>query len=321
MSEPPLFFEGVSSIPALIIQLTSLAFCASFLKIASGRTAQNRARIEKDFGLVAPWWWPWLGQRPSVAEWKLDMDTAHAEKREEPTWEVWATYLRLGQWVTCTGRIAAPVGLLTAVVVIVVVLEMGSSLLSRDLHTWLKFGAVAMTAAVLWTVFVCLDILRVTRVFIRAVTKSHKRLPERGNAAGPMRSGVIGQRRQKMLLVVACTEALGPIMVLPFIVLLLPVAAANTLSEGWHWPWRLIILYGCFTLYVLASALRFQFEAVRAKGRLVRQLEEYRHEVLGNATQRERVEVVAFVPWSRHPILQSVGATGLAVVTLLAALL
>ena len=142
---------------------------------------------------------------------------------------------------------------------------------------------------------------------------------------------MVWQKRQKMALVVACTEALGPIMVLPFVVLLLPVAAANTLSEGWHWPWRLIVVYGCFTLYVLASALRFQFEAVRAKGRLVRQLEEYRHSVLGDAGQREMVDAAiaevagiqkgAFVPWSRHPVLQSIGASGLAVVTLLAALL
>ena len=100
LSEPRLFFEGVSSVPAFIMQLSSVVFCVSFLRIASGRTGQNHARIEEDFGLKPPCRWSdFIGKGPSIARWKRDMDTAHTKGREEALEDVWATYWRLDQWM------------------------------------------------------------------------------------------------------------------------------------------------------------------------------------------------------------------------------
>lgn len=303
VSEPALFFEGISSVPAFVMQMTSVMFAVSFWKIANGRTLQNCARIEGELGLAF-----------------TDVSRTRSGEREGSLEEVWGRYVRRSK--ATNWRVAVRTGVGAGIILGVVFLEIEAYLLTRDFYAWLRGGVVVMTVAVLWTVFFCLDILRGMREFIRAVTEKC-RMPGSGD--------FIEQRRQKMSLVVACTETVGPIMALPFVLLLLPVAAANTLSEGWYLPWRLIVVYGGFTVYVLASALQLQFEAVRGKANLIGQLEDYRHEMRDDAGQRDRLELVvaeiaairkgAFVPWSRHPMLQSVGATALAVITLLAALL
>ena len=133
------------------------------------------------------------------------------------------------------------------------------------------------------------------------------------------------------MLVAEFTEVFGPIMVLPFVLLLLPMAAVNTLSEGWVWTWGSIALYGGGNLYVLGHALMFQFEAVRAKETVLEELDQYRRRLIGETDgERKLLELVigeiekmqkgAFVPWTRHPIVQSVGASVIAIGTMLAAL-
>ena len=82
----------------------------------------------------------------------------------------------------------------------------------------------------------------------------------------------------------------------------------------------LVAVYAAVVVHIVVQALRFQFEAARARDRLLEELDTLRHEVVGNEEQLGRLRMVreeieglrrgAFVPWTRHPILQSIGLSG-----------
>ena len=340
--EPSPFFEGVSSVPALVLQFSTIVFSVCFCLIARGRITQGHEDIARQFDLPH-WkgpepWAGWIGQVIRVSTWRRELTNAYELRRQESGEDVWWQYLRLSEWRAVLLRVGAPVATFAVVLVFFFLrVDDVAPQVVRDLRTWVEGAALAMAVAILFSVFLCLDALSLARAFIGALTRSRRRVPGAGVLKGttPLKEAAsfdyVWQRRQKMLLMVDCTEALGPIMVLPFVLLLLPIAAANTVSEGWVWTWMFMAVYAGFTFYVLIRALLFQFEAVRAKEKILRELTEYRHEVVENPPLLSRLNFVieeiegvhrgAFVPWTRHPILQSIGATGIAIVTLVGALL
>lgn len=336
--EPWPFFEGVSSIPAFLIQVTTVVFAVCFGIIARGRLVQGQADIAEEFELSskAPAEQNSCRQ-PGIVAWTRSLNRARDEKAETSLGCVWAMYVHLGNPTAALRRRSLSVIGLAALLIAVIGADIGGVVLSRDLHRAMEFAGVMMTLVMLASVFYCMDALMLAGALVREIARSGRSLPQppveqwRGELAVKRHYDFVWQRRRKMALVVECTEVLVPIMVLPFVLLLLPVAGANTLSEGWHWTWRLCVLYGGFTIFVLVRALMFQFEAVRAKETILGELDEYREKVVGAKEQRRRLALAiaeiegiqrgAFVPWTRHPILQSIGATGVAIATLLGALL
>ena len=111
--------------------------------------------------------------------------------------------------------------------------------------------------------------------------------------------------------------------------MLLLMLSRTTLFEGWIWTEMLLAIYLGFSAFILVRALQFQFEAERARNAIVDDLNLYRHKVAGDPIQSERLEFVrddikniqkgAFVPWTRHRILQSVAlpSGGIGLITIL----
>ena len=142
----------------------------------------------------------------------------------------------------------------------------------------------------------------------------------------------VSQQWRTMELITRYTESVRPIAVLPFVLVFLMILAQSTVFEGWVWTKRNLLLYGGFALYILVQALRFQFEASRAKEATLAALDKYRLQVVGDPKESLRVEISrekinsirqgAFVPWTRHPIFQSLllPSVAYAVVALLNAL-
>ena len=339
--EPAPFFEGVSSVPALVLETTTVIFAVCFSLITQGRIRQGHCDIEKDFNLGScaddvGWRFGDVLKKswPRVSTWKASEYAAGAEGSGLK--DLWHGYIVRSSWQARVARNAVPVLFCLGVVAVFWRVEPFGPHLVRGFRSTVELGAALMALAVLVAIFFCIDALRMSGALIRCLVEEQRRLC-RGEGSEGIRwsnrrtlGGFVWERRQKMMLIVECTEALGPIMVLPFVLLLLPIAAGNSVSEGWMWSWRFIAAYAAFTLYVLAHALRFQFEASRAKEQVLEELEGYRQMTIGKGTKERRLAIVveeiqkiqkgAFVPWTQHPVGQSIGATGVGLLTLGSAL-
>lgn len=327
-SEPWTFFEGVSSVPALVLQATAVVYAVAVYLIARGRRRQGQEDIATFFGLTEPRWARARQDgRWTVGVWR-GIESVSADA-------AWSTYVGLGHWRARIPRVAMRVVVVGVVLVIFVLMfDTLAPYVVRDIRLWVEVIAYAMVGSVLFAILYCVDMLALTRNFIRVMARGDVVLPARGGEWNELmddHAKFAWQRRQKMKLVADLTEVFGPVMVFPFVLLLLPVAAANTLSEGWVWTWRVVVLYGGFTLYVLMHVLMFQFEAVGAKESVIGDLRGHLRNVRkGESGERllklgiEEIESIrkgAFVPWTRRPIVQSIGASLIGIGTMLAALL
>ena len=334
-SEPAFFFEGVSSVPAFVLHATAVVYTVALGLIARGRRKQGHEDIAASFGLTEPRW----ARRPQKkgltigvrnGGWPVGSDAVERMSADE----AWSTYVSLGHWKTRGWRVAMRVAVVVVVLgVFVFMLDTLAPYVVRDIRLWVEVIAALMVASVLFGVFYFVDMLMLTRTFIRVLASGDLTLPVRGGGNESLRDDgmFVWQRREKMKLVADLTEVFGPVMVFPFVLLLLPVVAANTLSEGWVWTWRIIVLYAGFTLYVLTHVLMFQFEAVRTKESVLGDLRRHQRDVKrGESGERwlrsgieeiENIQKGAFVPWTRRPIVQSIGASLIGIGTMLAALL
>ena len=328
--EPWPFFEGVSSVPTLVLQITTIVFSISFVAIALGRVAQGDRDASNNFGLPHR-----TAQRivPQLSDWKhSSLFLGKREKKgEKPIERIWESYLANSACHARLPRLLIPVVLVSFIIVFLVVPMDKDPLLSRHLDPFVTSVRGVMIFAVLSTVFFWSDALKLERSFIRDLAwydivglknegKGHEEL-----------DAYVSQRWRTMDLVVRRTEIVGPIIVLPFLLLPLLMLARSTVFEGWVWTLTILAIYAVLAVYMLVQALRFQFEADKAKRRILDDLDVHRHKlaVADEAVQSKRLEMVikeindihegAFVPWTRHPILQSVAlpSGGLGLITLL----
>ena len=328
--EPWPFFEGVSSVPTLMLQLTTIVFAYAIIHIAWGRMKQAEHNIHDDLGLPSSsddskWTFRDLRvlfQRrkcrtlPCICNLKHDLSGV----REFPSKDAkkcWKRYLRYSDWPARLTRISCPF-LISALVTLYVFYPYVVSayprpgpLITRDLHWWVDSVRMLEILAVLITVFFCSDTLKLGKAILREFSRY-----DVGGWPKIPRYGRTSQQWQTMELLVRYTESVSPIAVLPFILMLLLLLARNTVFEGWIWQREALLPLAGFALFVLYRALQFQFEALRAKEAILHRLDHYRLQVVGDPKESSRLAIVreqingirkgAFVPWTRHPILQSV---------------
>ena len=321
--EPWLFFEGVSSIPALMLQLTTVVFAYAIIVIAMGRINQAHYDIRDDLGLPAcsgdsKWeFQAWLKcalreklrTGPWIWVWKHDLSGVRGFPSKDAE-KCWKRYLWYSDWPARLTRISIPFVIASLIFVIFFYIVLPAPLLTRHLYWLVDPVRVLAFLAALFTVFFCSDTLKLGQAILRDL--------DRHDIEGwgkPRRNDYIFRQGRTMELVVRYTESVSPIAVLPFILMFLLIVARSPVFEGWVWTKEVLSLYAGFALYVLVHALRFQFEALRAKEGILDALDKYRLQVAGDPKESSRLEIVsnrikgnrrgAFVPWTRNPIFQA----------------
>ena len=321
--EPWPFFEGVSSIPTLILHLTTVVFAYAIIDIAMGRISQahrdirNVLRLPSSSGNSTWSFRAWLKcslrkklrSGPWIWVWKRNLSGVR-EFPEKDAEECWKRYLRYSDWPARVARISIPFVIASLIFVIVFGIVLPAPLLTRHLY-WLvdPVRALAILAA-LFTVFFCSDTLKIGQAILRDLDRH-----DIGGWIKAPNHDYIFRQGRTMELVVRYTESVSPIAVLPFILMFLLIVARSPVFEGWVWTKEVLSLYAGFALYVLVQALRFQFEALRAKEGILDALDKYRFQVAGDPKESSRLEMVsdrikgirrgAFVPWTRNPIFQA----------------
>jgi hypothetical protein len=122
------------------------------------------------------------------------------------------------------------------------------------------------------------------------------------------------------------TEVITPLIVLPFIVILLLLIARSTLFDGWEWNPPLIIIYIALSIHLLLRSFLLQREAESARDRIMMKLNRLKNDLLDEFYEEDQrdlgkkhlsqIENVmdyisglkrgAFVPWFRHPMVQAI---------------
>ena len=324
--EPLLFFEGVSSVPTLILHLTTLVFAYGLIHIALGRMHQEHDNIHDQFGLptncgepqwtfrkllaptekkvrrTPPWIWEW--------QQKLSADKGTPNKQAAKCWN---RYLQYNHPHARVARIS--ISAIGTYILLFVILKIFNPfdidpLLTRDLY-WLSDGALYLAIlAALVTFFFSNDTLKLGQALLREVARHDV---EGWARVAP--NDRITRRLRTMEFVAGYTENVRHIAALPFILMSLLILARNPLFEGWKSTQTVWLVYAGFALCILVRVFLFQREAMQAKGAILKCLNKDRPHLIAFPKESSRLEIVrdeineirkgAFVPWTRHPILQS----------------
>ena len=325
--EPWPFLEGVSGVPTIILQFTATVFAISVVVIARGREKEWDLKAQKELRLDSK------APKPpkSLSDWMYvsrelwrDGQSEAGTKRID---QIWRLHVNRTVWHARLPRVmlGVAVGLLAAWLV----LYEGQPLLSRGLHTVATLTHVSMILSVaamaaFWSGVLSAGGRLVRDLADNDVTDLHGR-EKKHEGLDPL----VRRRWRAMELVVERTEAVGPVIVLPFVVLILMVVARMPVFEGWVWTPGLVSYHVLFAAYILHCALRFQFSAQEARRRILEDLYNRKHvEEMRSKKAQHRLDLViesiranrhgAFVPWSRHPLFQSIAlpASGFALLLL-----
>ncbi len=324
--EPAVFFQGVSTIPTLVLDMTAVVLSIGVVVIGWARTAQEdkdaKCGFHGDLGKEGgekkeegreeeshkkPQWSDWLFPNLLPGERK-----AQGERRIS---KIWARHEEEGTWISRMQRLIAP--WLVSVLVVVWTLEAHDQpLVTRQLDvlaTAIRILAVVavVTAALFWA-----DLLRLERKLIRQVAWSDVRGLKEEKEPDAEPKDFTHQRGRSMELVVHRTEVVGPIIVFPFVLLPLLMLSRSTVFEGWAWTWSMFLVYASVAGFLLVNVLLFQTEAVQARDRIRSDLMERRHQTVGDAHETRRLDLLiedigqlrqgAFARWTGRPIFQSV---------------
>ena len=313
--EPQPLLEGVNSVPTIILQFTATVFAISVVAIALGREKERDLMAARELG---------LDSRPpnlpkSLAKWKevvrelwKDSQTEGESKNID---QVWQRHLCRTAWCVRLPRVL--LGVAVGALAAWLLLYEGQPLLSRGLDSVATFIHVSMILIVAAMAAFWSGVLSAGGRLIRdladydvtgldGVERKHEGLKP-----------FVLRRWRAMELVVKRTEAVGPVIVLPFVVLVLMVVARVPVFEGWVWTPGVVIYHVLFAAFILLCALRFQFSAHYARRRILEALHAGKHFAdMRSTEERQRLDLViesirvnregAFLPWSRHPLFQSI---------------
>ena len=320
--EPWAFFEGVSTVPTLVLETTTIIFSVAMVMIMLGRAKQGDHDAAVEFNLPkkpvqqpTPTWFDWIRPRILLGE-RVPHDLT-------PVHAIWETHLKDGVWPVRLSRILAK-AIFSAGIAILILEMTPEPLLSRHLHLEATLIRGAMIVAALTAVIFWSDTLKLERALLRDLAWG-------GVEGFEVRPGTsefdrqVFQIRRVMDLIVWRTEVAGPIVVLPFILLPFLMLARSPVFEGWVWTWPILALHAAFGVYILVNAFLFQTEAARARDQICERLKRHRFHVKKNKHKLRQISMIiddiygirqgAFVRWTSHPILQSlalvVGGFGL----------
>ena len=135
--EPWFFFEGVSSVPALALGVTTIVYAMCFWWIARGRRAQGHNDIAETFKLRKPAKAKALDfnrRCAAISIWRSRVTSSDGGSLSGYVDDVWSEYLSMGQWRTRTVRNAIQFGVsgLALIVASIVLGHAGSVFGSRS---------------------------------------------------------------------------------------------------------------------------------------------------------------------------------------------
>lgn len=332
--EPGPLFDGVSTVPMVTLQITTIVFAVAVVAFANGRMRHALSHVagrlggtEPDHGLpalraaVRDWRagngagvravlsWRWISGS-LVSTWKYDVAGADKGSRKKAA-DLWSDVRHYSRWGPRFCRIGA--GLLVGLALremYFASVRLEQPLLGQAVTVpgWLVWVLPIM---LFWAISYCRDTLGTWQAFIRAVG----RFDVIGGKMekGRMQSQAAIRGHWSMDLLVRCTDLVGPVVVLPLILMVLLLLARSTLFDGWNWTPPLVAFHVGLAVYVLFVAIAFQREASHARTAVLDRLREARLGAeAGEATEIENVmEYIrsrrdgAFVPWTQHPILQT----------------
>ncbi len=340
--EPLLLFEGISAVPTLALHLTVTIYAISFVIIGAGRIAQSTEDIVRDFGLNSGvqrlqfgagvvWRTFQLTVRSqsvnSLAHWSREIAKNQQPINKKNVHEIWEKYHVLGR---CEARLARVLPWVVAWTLLVwfMVSRDASPLLARHIGFEIEIVRTFTFFFALIAVFLCTDALRLGQVYIQALVA--------GDIAGwntsPKVNDEVDSRWQTMQLIAAHTSCVSPLIVLPFVLVFLLLLARSTIFDGWIWSPTLLAIYAGFSAYLLTRALLFQRTANQSRQEILDDLDLYRRMLTNRGSMMKKADLVmdnitclhsgAFVPWTRHPILQSIAlpSSGVGLLALLNAI-
>ena len=315
--EPREYLRGVSSVPAMVLDATIVAFALSMVRILFGRFAQADQNVVKEFALPEVKDVRGLG----FGQWKVEALLRDDRREDRTIGSIWREYVarrsaqRWGPWVA----IRATVGGIGAFLVVRLAPD---ELVTKGLYILAEVLEVAMLLAVVgsicyWSYFVSLErwlVRNVGRNSVEDIDESRE---------------LTDQKSRAMDFVVERTRTAAPILVMPFLLFPLLMLARSTVFEGWAWSWHWLLMFGALAGYVLNHTIAYQREAIEAKNHILDKLNRHRLVVANDIVDLRRLDAViehvgstrdgAFSPWMRHPILQSLAlpAAGLGLIGLL----
>ena len=366
--EPFPFFEGVSSVPTIVLQVIAIIFSFSAVTLAYGRIAQAREYLSRSLfvcGAAGVVKGDGTDGSPRVDESLQEAERGPLAERLGvrltelkgyfietlsirliSTWrgsvgedseagrsrvEFWRDFEGYGSQWQCVKRVS-----LQTLIGFVVVGELtGDASQEQPLvshwHSILD-SSVARTVlgtAAFFAAFYCRDALSVWQAVIWEIG----RIENTGDEIEERISSdtLIARTLNRMDIVVRCTELVEPLIVLPLIPMVILMLSRSTIFEGWNWSWEFAVFYLGFVAFVLVGGLRFQSEARRTRELFIDRLRKARTKADGEDARKlqDTIDWVqqrregAFVPWTQHPILQSVAVPlgGIVIITLLETLL
>lgn len=333
-TEPGPLFEGVSTVPMVMLQITTIVFAVAVICFAHGRMRHTLSHVagrlvgkEPERGLRAFWtavqkwssrndgtrpagdWRRWFSAFVSVCKRDVDGSAKDNKMKAAKLWSkvlhdsgCWPRFARIG-----TGLL---VGLALRHVYFSSV-RTDQPMLGQAETTpgWMtNVLAVMLFLAISY----CRDTVLVWRAFIRVLG--------RFDVIGGENDGKVDMEKRterarwSMDLLVYCTNVIGPVVVLPLILMVLLMLARSTLFDGWNWTTPLIVFHVGLSVYVLAIAIAFQREARQARASVLDRLLEVKLGAVNDHSRKEIdafVEYIrsrrdgAFVPWIQHPIMQT----------------
>jgi len=326
--EPFLLFEGVSAVPTLVLHVTAIAYAIAIILIGAGRISQNRQDAVKEFKFydkVKPHafgtckdqnFWQYIRQnlsKTSVKKWRQEVAENSDLNFNQNVDAIWNRYNKLGSWGARSFRAVQFSAGWTLVLAFLFVKIDPSPLLVRVIGDWIELVRILTLFSTLTAVFLCTDALRLSQVYIEALAAN--------NIIGWKRKPNIEENRtclrwRTMRVIVAHTEYISPLIVLPFILVFFLLLARSTIFDAWTWTPTLIAVYAGFSTHLLVRGLLFQRSASKCRETMLDDLNLYRQKLVNDPSKLKETELVmdrirsfnkgAFVPWNRHPILQSI---------------
>ena len=339
--EPWPFLRGVSSVPQVAFQIMTLVFSLAVVALAHGRVrhAQMHMAHELDQG-TQPTWRQALVQPFSrlrstiqavegksgtmekvkhlvstlveavretrVSTWRSELAVAAAgsgEAEAEVRSALWNRFAPYGQWWSRSVRIGLGVivGLSLREFYFSAILDqqplLGPAGMMPGWLTWM------LPYMLFFAIFYCRDTLNVWQTFIKALVQHDVKKGQSDAESG----------RWTMDLLVRSTELIGPVVVFPLVLMVLLVSGRSTLFEGWNWTAPLLVFHMSLVGYILYAAVSFQMAAGHAREALLDRMRTQ----WGRASDQSQSEIAsvieyirtrrkgAFVPWTQHPILQT----------------
>lgn len=312
-AEPWLLLEGISTVPTLALQATACVFSVAYIIIGWGWIQQNHLDTSLQFGLERHVRSAW--NKPKglwIRLWSRELAGESTEETNAD--EIWRRYRQLSGWIPRLVR-TVPITLVGIGLVSLTLHFDPVTLISRGQAD--LFVRIATTVVVVFTVFLCADAIHLSQIYLRALSMGHVD-PKVSTDYMHGLDEFTCRKWKAMQLIVLHTEAISPLIILPFSLIFLLLLARSTLFDGWVWTGFLIAIYVGFSIYLLTRAWLFQREAARAREGILQDLKLNLHNYQGDEhkVMRRRINLViseiqdihrgAFVPWTRHPILQSI---------------